>query len=215
LVNNESILNSLDFRDFTCVDSLFDAVMNLREMAHPNCKSLTDFYNELLSQDQESVRNTESDFRILLNRCIYKLSIEFHASFYNLPRIKNQWQLLEFLKIIVFMAKFYTDKKNLTYLDVQENKTTREMTPDTSNVGSGSYDKVYGQNFELFIVHFFKKFIVGGDVLPAGFTADLPPAQQQQESVDLKLASHKNEKNHKEKQAGTKTGLIFTFSGGC
>lgn len=173
--------------------------MNLREMAHPNCKVLTDFYNELLGQDQSVVKNTESDFRILLNRCIYKLSIEYHASFFNLPRIKNQWQLLEFLRIIVFMVKFYTAKKNLTYLNSNSSGTAEQEKLDKtknsadmsiSEVGSGSYDKVYGQNFELFLVNFCKKFIVGGDVLPALFTAD-SKSQQESNSADSKIPQNK------------------------
>lgn len=176
-------------------------------MAHPNCKILTDFYNELLGQDQSVVKNTESDFRILLNRCIYKLSIEYHASFFNLPRIKNQWQLLEFLRIIVFMVKFYTDKKNLTYLNsgtaeqekLEKGKNSADIS--SSEVGSGSYNKVYGQNFELFLVNFCKKFIVGGDVLPAMFSADLNA--QQENNTDSKIPQNSNSKNDKksEKQA--------------
>ena len=166
-MNNESILNSLDFRDFTCVDCLFDAVMNLREMAHPSCKYLSDFYDELLGQNQTT---TDSNFTILLNRCIYKLSIEYHASFFNLPRIKNQWQLLEFLKLLVFMSKFYTEKKNLNYLiDEQEAKipTSTQKNNNAKNTpeSESTYDKIYGQNFELFCVNFFKKFIIDKSLL--------------------------------------------------
>lgn len=197
LVNNESILNSLDFRDFTCVDCLFDAVMNLREMAHPDCKYLKDFYNELLGQNQTLVKNTESDFQILLNRCVYKLSIEYHASFYNLPRIKNQWQLLEFLKILVFMSKFYTEKKNLNYLN-DVDATSEYSKPNTkgksSSESESTYNKIYGQNFELFCINFLKKFITGGDVLPSVFTGDT-------ESIEIPQSTKNAGKNSEDKKS--------------
>ena len=48
----ESILNRLDFREFTCIDCLIDSIMNLREMAPPNCKSLSSFFNDLVNQSQ-------------------------------------------------------------------------------------------------------------------------------------------------------------------
>lgn len=144
--------------------------MNLREMAPSDCKSLSFFYNELIGQTQSQVINTESDFQILLNRCVYKLSIEFHASFFNIPRIKNLWQLLEFFKLLVFMSKFYTEKKNLNYLDEPENiPSPREKSPSQSE---STYDTVYGQNFELFCVNFFKKFINGSEVLPSIFNSE-------------------------------------------
>lgn len=138
-------------------------------MAPPNCKQLTNFYNELIGQKQAQVQSTDADFQILLKRCIYKLSIDFHASFFNLPRIKNQWQLLEFFRILVFMCKFYTEKRNLTFLDepVTTSNTPRNTkTPDSEC----TYDKIYGQNFELFCINFFKKFIIGGNILPSIFT---------------------------------------------
>ena len=49
-LDKTSILDKLDFRDFTTVDCLIDSVMNLREMAPPSYKSLSQFYDELVKR---------------------------------------------------------------------------------------------------------------------------------------------------------------------
>ena len=138
LINeNKSILNKLDFREFTCVDSLIDSVMNLREMAPPNCRSLTDFYHEL---------NSDIDnFDILLNKCIYKLLIDCKAIILNMPRIKNKWQLLEFFKLFVFMCKFISTE-------------TYEYTQHTA-----TFDTIHSIDFEGYAINFFHTFILTCD----------------------------------------------------
>jgi hypothetical protein len=150
----ESILNRLDFREFTCIDCLIDSIMNLREMAPPNCKSLSSFFNDLVNQSQsvqqqQIVQNKPaSNFKTLLNNCVYKLLIEFRANIYNLPRIRNQWQLVEFCKLLVFMSKFGSN-------------TNQRFIINASN-----FNTVYFQNFEAFCLNFINKFIICGDLLP-------------------------------------------------
>ncbi len=145
-LDKTSILNKLDFRDFTAVDCLIDSVMNLREMAPPNYKYLAQFYAELLKH-----RNTEEkfEFDILLRRCLFKLLIDFKVKIYNLPRIRNQLQLIEFLKLIVFMSKFdgFDKERKINF--------------------SPRFDSNEFTNFEGFCVSFLSKFVFGDvDLMP-------------------------------------------------
>jgi ankyrin repeat protein len=50
-----SILDRLDFREFSTIDCLVDSLMNLREMAPANCKCLQTFYNSILKGNKISV----------------------------------------------------------------------------------------------------------------------------------------------------------------
>jgi hypothetical protein len=145
-LDKTSILNKLDFRDFTAVDCLIDSVMNLREMAPPNYKTLARFYYELLKY-----RHTEEkfDFDILLRRCLFKLLIDFKVRIHNLPRIRNQLQLIEFLKLVVFMSKFDGSDK--------ERKINFSSRFDSNDFTS----------FEGFCVNFLNKYIFGDvDLMP-------------------------------------------------
>ena len=164
----ESILNRLDFREFTCVDCLIDSVMNLREMAPPNCKSLSSYFNDLITQHNSSQSNTintsKFKLKILLNSCIYKLLIDFRVNIFNLPRVRNQWQLLEFCKILVFMSKFGSN-------------SNQRFTINASN-----FNIVYFQNFEAFCLNFLNKFIVSGDLLP--FDQQLDENKQKKSTND-------------------------------
>ncbi len=183
----ESILNRLDFREFTCIDCVFDSIMNLREMAPANCKSLSSFFNDLLTIDlSSSFSSTISsyknvNFKSLLNSCVYKLLIDYRASIYNLPRVRNQWQLLEFCKLLVFMCKFGGGGSTLP--------NQRCM------INASNFNTVYFQNFEAFCLNFLNKFIINGDLLPwfsssttqdsvsAGQESSSNQQQQQQETV--------------------------------
>ena len=78
------------------------------------------------------------EFDVLLRRCFFKLLIDFKVKIVNLPRIRNQLQLIEFLKLVVFMSKF-----------------------DGSNKINFSprFDSVDCQNFEGFCLTFLNKFV--------------------------------------------------------
>ena len=155
----ESILNRLDFREFTCIDCVIDSIMNLREMAPANCKSLSSFFNDLLTIDSTSSSSSSSmtlshknfNFKILLNSCVYKLLIDFRASIYNLPRVRNQWQLLEFCKLLVFMSKFGGGSS---------------LPNQRCMINASNFNTVYFQNFEAFCLNFLNKFVISGDLLP-------------------------------------------------
>ena len=148
---SHSILNELDFREFTCVDCLVDSVMNLREMAPPHCTSLSTFYELLIDQTEHSTPpQPEFEFSVLLSRCMYKLAHESQASMFNLPRVKNQWQLLEFMRLLVLLSKF--SKISSVAQDIEQSPVK-------------SFDRGYGQNFELLCVNFLNSFVATGDIL--------------------------------------------------
>lgn len=232
-IRNLSILNSLDFREFSVIDCLMDSVMNLREMAPPDCVSLANFYHQLVVQQQAkttarrrsaqrisftnryglldikgppkskaqqqqleeaSVVVTEqppNDFDNLLNKCLYKLLIDCQSSIYNLPRVKNKWQLLEVCKILVFMSKFggfrtYSNDLAGGKETTQSEAQTKQTAADENNKNSESsscksiqsyfmndfvinaprFESIHCKNFEAFCLNFLNTFIFFGDLLP-------------------------------------------------
>lgn len=140
-IEHTEILNKLDFRGFGVVDCLFDSLMNLREMAPAACRSLSQYYDELLSTTcfRSGGRVVdEMRFDELLRRCVFKLVNDFRAVVFCMPRITTKLQVLEFLKILAFMCKF----------PHRVNCKTSEET-----------------NFEMFCVNFVRKFILDGELL--------------------------------------------------
>lgn len=136
------VLNKLDFRGFGVVDCLFDSLMNLREMAPAACRSLSQYYDELLSTNKakckEAAQNDEVQFDQLLRRCVYKLVNDFRAVVFCMPRITTKLQALEFMKILAFMCKF-------------PNRVICKTNEET--------------NFEMFCMNFLRKFILEGELL--------------------------------------------------
>jgi hypothetical protein len=151
-LDKTSVLNKLDFREFTTVDCLFDSVMNLREMAPPNYKSLARFYSELLSSSSSppptttTTTTTTTEFNVLLLRCLFKLVVDFRVKILNLPRITNQLQLIEFLKLLVFMSKF-----------AHQNEAGN-FGPIKVNNNQGNHENEF-KGFEAFCVQFFDTFV--------------------------------------------------------
>jgi hypothetical protein len=138
IINYCVIFDTLDFRDFTTLDCLIDSLMNLREMAPPNCATLAIFYEEVMARQNDKfvetnicerkklislnfvpsnqinsneIYNKKYQFDVLLKRCCYRLFVEYEASIFNLPRIRNQWQLLEFFKFLIFLSKLNTNHR--------------------------------------------------------------------------------------------------------
>jgi len=72
------------------------------------------------------------------------------------------------------MAKFYTEKRNLT---AHLEEIPGNFSPDHAS-------QIYGRNFELFCINFLKKFILSGEILPSIFT-----------SSDAKSTKNSSEKN--------------------
>lgn len=143
------VLNKLDFRGFGVVDCLFDSLMNLREMAPAACRSLAQYYDELMAttttnttNNSKKMENCASDgeirFEQLLRRCVYKLVNDFRAVIFCMPRITSKLQALEFLKLIVFMCKF-------------PNRVNCKTNDET--------------NFEMFCLNFLRRFILDGELL--------------------------------------------------
>lgn len=196
----ESILNRLDFREFTCIDCLIDSVMNLREMAPANCKSLSCFFNDLLtiesSRSSSSTTTTTAtlnknlNFKTLLNSCMYKLLIDYRANIYNLPRIRNQWQLIEFCKLLVFMAKFGGNST------CQPNQRCM--------INASNFNTVYFQNFEAFCLNFLNKFIICGDLLPWFSSSSSSSSQANMSSTGQEDSSHQQQQQSPESTATNK-----------
>ena len=194
----KSVLDKLDFREFTTVDCLIDSVMNLREMAPSSCKTLAKFYDELLAHQKSQLERTlkyndelsveheptefEDNFDVLLKRCVYKLLVEFRANINNLPRIRNQLQLIEFLKLMVFVSKFGGDYSSGSEAEF--------------GVNAARFESIYCKNFEAFCLNFLNSFIFFGDVLPLLTTAKIETAPISNSNDEQKQNSQILTRNH-------------------
>jgi hypothetical protein len=212
--DEKSVLDKLDFREFTTVDCLIDSVMNLREMAPSSCKTLAKFYDELLAHQKSQLERTlkhndelsveheptefEHNFDVLLKRCFYKLLVEFKANINNLPRIRNQLQLIEFLKLMVFVGKFGGDCGRGSEAEF--------------GVNAARFESIYCRHFEAFCLSFLSSFIFFGDVLPLLTTAKIESApisnsndeQSKQQQVSQLLArNHSTSSNNSASLAKT------------
>ena len=71
---------------------------------------------------------------------MYKLLIEFKVKLSNLPRIKNQLQLIEFMKLLVFMCKF-----GAGYINLNVNNSFLNINECTIN--APSFESTFCQNY--------------------------------------------------------------------
>jgi hypothetical protein len=129
-------LNILDFRQFSSVDCFLDTLINLRQMVPPQ-KSFYEYF--FAQQSQNTSFSNDTELNLLINKCLYRLLELFKAKIVNLPLITSKLQLLEFLKIINFMAK-------LTHIRTQ-------------------FESGYASNFEAFCLKFLNTYVFSGDLL--------------------------------------------------
>ena len=85
--------------------------------------------------------NDEKSFNLLIKKSIFKLITKCKAKITKLPQIKTQLELLEFVRLVKFMAKFHFKLET-------------------------KFDSIYFTKFEAFCLKFLNTFIFTGDLLP-------------------------------------------------
>jgi hypothetical protein len=182
-----SLLDKTDFRKFTCLDCLIDSVINLREMAPANCRSMDLFYNQLMKEtqinkqeekeetnekkiDSDEIEPPKQEFNILLKKCLYKLLVEHRGNILNVPRIKNQLQLIECLRLVVFISKFGSGFIKVQQLDESISANEIRFNLSSNNAESKVMHQsvpvpIYYESFEQFCINFVNSFLFNGNYL--------------------------------------------------
>lgn len=147
--------NLLDFRQFSCIDCYLDTLINLRQMVPPQ-KSFYEYFFATLPKNTSFSNDIE--LLLVIKKCLYRLLEYFKAKIVNLPLIKSKLQLLEFLKLINFMAK-------LTQIRTK-------------------FDSGYSSNFEAFCLKFLNTYVFSGDLLANSTNSSQPQSKLLIESSD-------------------------------
>jgi hypothetical protein len=146
-------VNSVDFREYSCIDCFIDTLINIRAII-PATETVYSFYKKFFYKHDIDERQehfeSEANFELLIKKCLFKLIAKCKAKITRLPQIKTQVELLEFIKLLKFMSKFHFKLQT-------------------------KFDSIYYTKFEAFCLKFLNTFIFTGDLLPVfntNFEAD-------------------------------------------
>lgn len=139
--NMNECINSVDFREYSCIDCFIDTLISTRAIIPAN-ETVYSFYIKYHFKSEDFIHfKDENSFELLIKKCLFKLVTKCKATITKLPQIRTQIELLQFIKLLKFMSKFHFKLQT-------------------------KFDSIYFTKFEAFCLKFLNTFIFTGDLLP-------------------------------------------------
>ncbi len=114
---NEKVVEDSDQTTTNSDDSFLNQDKSLLTQVAESYNSKTlieEYYHNHNKNNKNKKKHLKSElnFDRLFKKCLYKLLVDFNLSIFNQPRIRNKLQLIEYLKILIFLCKL---DSNLNY----------------------------------------------------------------------------------------------------